>query len=149
MSYVPLYIKTDNSLQQSLIKIDDLINVAKERHLTTLTITDNTMYGVMDFYEACRKNNIKPIVGYEVTISHLTFVLYCMNYLGYQNLIKLCTIASERELEKADLERYSDNLICLIPYQAISLWDMVKKIYRYVFKTYQNESEKKQLDGDR
>ncbi len=148
MSYVPLYIKTDNSLQQSLIKIDDLINVAKERHLTTLTITDNTMYGVMDFYEACRKNNIKPIVGYEVTISHLTFVLYCMNYLGYQNLIKLCTIASERELEKADLERYSDNLICLIPYQAISLWDMVKKIYRYVFKTYQNEAEKKQLDGD-
>ena len=49
--YTPLYIKTDNSLQTSLIKIKDLIEFAKTNNIKSLTITDNNMYGVMDFYK--------------------------------------------------------------------------------------------------
>ncbi len=148
MSYVPLYIKTDNSLQQSLIKIDDLINKAKEYGLKALTITDNNMYGVMDFYHACLKNDIKPIIGLEITCEKNTLVLYCMNYQGYQNLIKLCTIMSSRELTLTDLETYAENILCLLPYGSSSLLDSVKKIYKYVFRTYQNADEKKELSSD-
>ena len=42
----PLYIKTDNSLLSSLIKIDDLITYAVKNEIKTLAITDDTMYGV-------------------------------------------------------------------------------------------------------
>ena len=44
--YTPLYIKTDNSLQSSLIKVKDLIDFAKFNNIKSLTITDNNMYGL-------------------------------------------------------------------------------------------------------
>ena len=68
MIYTPLYIKTEYSLMQSLIKIKDLIKIAKENNITALTITDNNMYNVIDFYKECINNNIKPIVGLEIEI---------------------------------------------------------------------------------
>ncbi len=71
--YTPLYIKTDNSLQSSLIKINDLIEYAKNNNIKSLTITDNTMYGVMDFYKMCITNNIKPIIP---TITKTTGIEY-------------------------------------------------------------------------
>ena len=69
--YTPLYIKTDNSLQQSLIKINDLIEYAKKNNIKSLTITDNNMYGVMDFYKMCINNDIKPIIGFISLVMHI------------------------------------------------------------------------------
>ena len=68
MNYTPLYIKTDNSLLESLIKVDDLIKYAKDNNLKSLAIADNNLYGVMDFYMQCKKNDIKPIIGLEVKL---------------------------------------------------------------------------------
>lgn len=67
--YTPLYIKTNNSLLTSLIKIDELVSYALNNNINTLTITDNNMYGVMDFYNACISNNIKSIIGIELTLN--------------------------------------------------------------------------------
>ena len=90
----PLYIKTDNSLLSSLIKIDDLISFAIKNNLKSLAITDDSMYGVLEFYNKCKKNNIKPIIGLEIA----DIVLYAINYEGYQNLIQLSTINSKKKL---------------------------------------------------
>ena len=128
MKYVPLYIKTDNSLQQSMIKIDALIKKAKKYNITALTITDNNMYGVMDFYKLCKENDIKPVVGLEITYNDNIVVLYCINYQGYKNLIKLSTILSQRNIELKDLEKYSNDLICLVPFNSISIY-LNYKIY--------------------
>lgn len=68
----------------SLIKIDDLIEFAIKNNLKSLTITDNNMYGVMEFYHKCLNNNIKPIVGLDVIIDKYNIILYCMNYNGYK-----------------------------------------------------------------
>ncbi len=148
MKYVPLYIKTDNSLQESLIKIHELIDKALEYNLTALTITDNTMYGVMDFYKLCKSNNIKPIVGLEIKYKEKYIVLYCINYNGYKNLIKLSTIICERGITINDLEKYSNDLICLVPYQSLEIFNDIKGIYKYLYKTYRNLDEKDNLDGD-
>ena len=102
--YTPLYIKTDNSLQESLISIKDLVDYALKNNIKSLALTDNTMYGVMDFYKLCITNNIKPIIGMEISFNDKKIVLYAQNYDGYKNLIKLCTILSERKLELIDLE---------------------------------------------
>ena len=95
--YAPLYIKTNNSLLESMIKIEDLIEYAKVNNIKALTITDNRMYGVMEFYKACKANDIKPIIGLEINMDS-KIVLYAKNIKGYKNLIKLSTISTERTI---------------------------------------------------
>ena len=96
--FVPLNIKTDNYLQSSMISIDSLIAFACKNNLKCLTITDNNMYGAIDFYKACKNNNIKPIIGLEVKIDDLFIILYAKGYEGYLNLVKLSTLLSENKL---------------------------------------------------
>lgn len=139
--YTPLYIKTDNSLQQSLIKINDLIEFAKNNNIKSLTITDNNMYGVIDFYKMCINNTIKPIIGLECAYNDKKLVLYAINYDGYKNLIKLCTLLSEKELELKDLEKYSSNLVCITPYSSISIYNDIKSFYKYLYIGYKNKEE--------
>mgnify|MGYP001625153211 CR=1 FL=1 len=138
----PLYIKTDNSLLSSLIKINDLIKYAKENNINTLAITDDSMYGCIEFYIKCRENNIKPIIGLEIN----NVVLYAINYNGYKNLIKLSTIKSKEEVNINILRKYSDDLICIVPYHNLNNYDNYK-FYKYLYKGYTNLDEKNSIDG--
>ncbi|MBQ2946445.1 MAG: DNA polymerase III subunit alpha [Bacilli bacterium] len=146
--YTPLYIKTDNSLQTSLIKVIELIEFAKQNNIKSLTITDNNMYGVMDFYKLCITNNIKPIIGLEVEYNDKKIVLYAENYDGYKNLLKLCTIQSEKKLEIQDLEKYSKNLVCITPYESIYIYNNIKKFYKNIFIGYRTLEELNNMDYD-
>lgn len=148
MNYTPLYIKTHNSLLSSLIKETDLIEYALKNNLTSLTITDNNMYGVMDFYHLCIKNNIKPIIGLEVEIDGLKIVLYGKNYVGYQNLISLSTLMSETSINFDILKEKSSNLICIVPFNSMSLYEKLEEIYVDIFKGYSNYLERNKLDGN-
>lgn len=146
--YTPLNIKTNNTLLSSLIKIDDLIEFAIKNNLKSLTITDNNMYGVMEFYHKCLNNNIKPIVGLDVIIDKHNIILYCMNYNGYKNLLRLATQMSENAINFEVLKKYSNDLICIVPYDSNSIINEIEKIYKIVFKSYKNSSERKLLMGD-
>ena len=148
MNYVPLYIKTHNSLLSSLIKEADLIDYAIKNNLTALTITDNNMYGVLDFYHLCKKNSIKPVIGLELTIDGYDIVLYCKNYDGYKNLIYLSTKLSENDITFKMLEKYSSNLICIIPFSSNSLYDKLKETYVDIFQGYSNYLERNKLTGN-
>ena len=48
--YVPLGIKSDYSILQSLVKIKDLVNFLKKHDITACALIDNRLFGVMDFY---------------------------------------------------------------------------------------------------
>ena len=148
MNYTPLYIKTHNSLLSSLIKETDLIEYALNNDLTSLTITDNNMYGVMDFYHLCIKNNIKPIIGLEVEIDGLKIVLYGKNYVGYQNLMSLSTMMSESNITYDILKEKSSNLICVVPFNSMSLYEKLEEIYVDIFKGYSNYLERNKLNGN-
>lgn len=148
MKYVPLYIKTHNSLLSSLIKESDLIEYALKHNLTALTITDNNMYGVLDFYHLCKKNNIKPIIGLEVEIENKKIVLYCKDYIGYQNLVYLSTKLSETKINFELLKEKSANLICLVPFNSLELYSTLKDIYVDIFKGYTNYLERNKLEGN-
>ncbi len=143
--YAPLYIKTNNSLLESLIKIDELIMYAKAHNIKALTITDNRMYGVMEFYKACLANDIKPIIGLEVTMPKI-FVLYAKTNTGYKNLLKLSTIQSERELNINDLKEYNSDLICILPFEAKDLYDEYKSIYKDIYLSYRSKEERDLID---
>lgn len=146
--YTPLYIKTNNSLLDSMIRIDELIEFAKNNNIKALTITDNRMYGVMEFYKACLENSIKPIIGLEVIINDLKVVLYCKNNDGYKNIVKVSTLASERKLTFSDLNNFSNGLICIVPFNSLSIYPELEKIYKDIFKSYKDIAEKKDLSGN-
>ena len=141
---VPLNIKTDNYLLHSMIKITELVKMAKENNLKALTITDNNMYGTMEFYNECIKNNIKPIVGLEISLPE-KIILYAKNYEGYKNLVKLTTIKSEKDITLKELSQYSDELICILPYENRYKYDDIKKIYQDLFVSYKDENEKNKI----
>src|SRR5574344_1731491 len=90
--YIPLNIRTDYSLLHSMIKIKELVKFATENNLKALTITDDNMFGAMEFYKEYTINNIKPIIGINITIDEQNIILYAKNYNGYVNLLKLSSI---------------------------------------------------------
>ena len=69
MKYTALQVKTSYSLLNSLNEVTKLVSRAKALGYTSLAITDtNNMFGVITFYQECKKNNIKPIIGIELDV---------------------------------------------------------------------------------
>ena len=69
--YIPLGIKSDYSLLQSLIKIPELITYLKEHNITACGLLDDNLFGSMNFYNNCINNGIKPMdVIKEYFINH-------------------------------------------------------------------------------
>lgn len=148
MMYVPLNLKTEYSLLSSLIKIEDMISFAKQHHIQALTITDDNMFGVMEFVNACKQANIKPIIGLTIQIEKQELVLYARNNTGYHHLMKLATIMSERNLLFSDLEEYIDGLLVIVPYESMNLYSDITKIAEYVFKGYRTKEERLSYTGN-
>lgn len=140
MRYVPLYIKTENSLLHSTIRIKELIAFARKNNISVLTITDDNMFGAMEFYKACLENSIEPIIGLECMVSDKKIILYAKHFEGYKNLLKLSTIQSERLLEISDLTMFMSDLICIIPFNSLNIVDTLP-VYENIYFGYSNEDE--------
>lgn len=108
--FVHLHVHTHYSLLDGLSQINPLVAKAKAHGMDACAITDHgAMYGAIEFYQACRKKEIKPLIGMEAYVaprsrfeksgrggendtSHLTLI--AKNLAGYRNLMKLATKAS-------------------------------------------------------
>jgi len=133
MSFVHLHTHSHYSLLDGLAKIDDLVKKAKALGMPALALTDHgVMYGLVEFYQKAKKAGIKPILGVEAYVarnghqdkrpkiddSPYHLVLLAQNETGYQNLIKLTTIAHldgfyyKPRVDLSLLEKYHDGLIC-------------------------------------
>jgi len=89
------------SLLDATNRPEDLAKYASEIGMKALAITNHgTMMSVIKHYEACKNNNIKPIIGCEVYItedlnikekgtSYNHLILLAKNNIGYKNLLKL------------------------------------------------------------
>ncbi len=144
MAYTALEVKTSYSILNSLNDIKKLVNKAVSYGYTSLAITDeNNMFGVMEFYLECKKNNIKPIIGISLTIDDAKILLYAKNNEGYKHLIKLSTIISERSLTIDDLKKHRDNLILVMPFSFYN--EKIFKLYTERFIGYENKEEKAKI----
>ena len=141
--YIPLGVKSDYSLLKSLIKIPDLIDYLKMKNITAAGLLDDNLFGSMCFYNSCLKNNIKPIIGLNVKLNTVNIYLYAKNYNGYQNLLKINTIIQEREINYIDLKSHSKDIIGVLPYKSVSVFEQVKDIFEYFYLSYGNDFEKK------
>lgn len=141
--YTPLAIKTNYSLLSSLIEIKKLIDYAKSNNIKSLAITDNNLYGMMEFYKLCLENDIKPIIGLDITYNDSHLYLYAKDYRGYQSLIKLSTIQSERKIELNDIIANNTNLICIIPLEYENTYNEIVNIIPDTYLSYKNKNEER------
>jgi len=105
MNFTHLHVHTEYSLLDGSAKINEIVARAKELGMDSLAITDHgVMYGVIDFYRACRREGIRPVLGCEVYVApgsrfhkeggvtderYYHLVLLAENDLGYSNLMKI------------------------------------------------------------
>ena len=132
--FVHLHVHSEFSLLDGANRIKDLPVRAKELGMKAIALTDHgVMYGAVDFYKECKKNDIKPIIGCEVYVApHSRFdkeagrdngynhlILLAKNKTGYQNLSKLVSLSFvegfyyKPRIDLEILEKYSEGLICL------------------------------------
>ena len=135
--FAHLHLHTHYSLLDGFNRIPALMEQTKKYGMNAVAITDHgNLYGAIEFYEACKKAGINPIIGYEAYLApnhrsektksgggsgeastHLT--LLAKNRTGFYNLIKLSSIAFlegfyyKPRIDREVLEKHSEGLICL------------------------------------
>ena len=105
MAFTHLHVHTEYSLLDGSNKIKEYVKRVKELGMNSAAITDHgVMYGVIDFYRACKAEGINPVIGCEVYVApnsrfdkeltggedrYYHLVLLAENNTGYQNLMKI------------------------------------------------------------
>lgn len=132
--FVHLHIHSEYSLLDGANRIKELPVRAKELGMDAIALTDHgVMYGAIDFYKACKKEGVKPIIGCEVYVATRTrfdkepaidnrynhLILLAKDMQGYKNLSKLVSIGFtdgyyyKPRIDHEVLEKYHEGLICL------------------------------------
>ncbi len=132
--FVHLHNHSEYSLLDGACRVSDMAKRAKELGQPAIAITDHgTMYGAVAFYNACKKEGVKPIIGCEVYVApssrfekrkgvdgaYYHMVLLCKNETGYKNLIKLVSLGftegfySKPRIDTELLLEHKDGLVCL------------------------------------
>ena len=131
--FVHLHLHSEYSLLDGACRISDIPRRAAECGHTAVAITDHgVMYGAVEFYRACKAQNIKPIIGCEVYVASTSrfnksntdsrpyhLVLLCKNEIGYKNLIHMVSKSftegfySRPRIDEELLRDHSEGLIAL------------------------------------
>ncbi len=132
--FVHLHLHTEYSLLDGACRIDRIPQMVKSMGHDAVAITDHgVLYGVVDFWRACKAEGIQPIIGCEVYVApnsrfqkegkgdmsghHL--VLLAENQNGYHNLMQLVSLGFTEGLymrprvDEELLMQYHEGLIAL------------------------------------
>ena len=137
--FVHLHLHSTFSLLDGQCQIKPLVAKAKELGMSALAVTDHgNLFALKAFYDECRKQKIKPILGVEAYVvdhdyreRHEYFrahpglkekryhlCLHAKNLTGYRNLVKLISEAHVNgryyypRIDHTLLERYHEGLMC-------------------------------------
>ena len=132
--FAHLHVHTEYSLLDGLSRIKPLVQQAKQLRMDHLAITDHgAMYGVLEFYKACRAGGVHPVLGVESYMvpnyaerqkhkqgekRNYHQLLLAQNTSGYCNLLRLMTLANTEGMQsnkacidKQLLARYGEGII--------------------------------------
>lgn len=134
-SFVHLRAHSQYSILDASASVTDLVQKATDFGMSALALTDHgNLFGVVDFYKACKDAKIKPILGCELYIApqsrlnktklpgvraayHLPLLAKAKK--GYQNLCKLSSIGYLEgfyyypRIDQELLQQHREGLICL------------------------------------
>lgn len=132
--FTHLHSHTHYSLLDGMGQIPDIIRATKENGMDSIAITDHgNMYGVIEFYQEAKANDVKPIIGQEaylapnghqlkrgkIDANPFHIILLAKNETGYKNLIQLTTKAHldgfyyKPRMDKDLLREHHEGLIAL------------------------------------
>ncbi len=132
--FVHLHNHTQYSLLDGLTQIEPLMDLISQQGMSAIAMTDHgTLSGTIDFYKSAIGHELNPIIGIESYVaarSHTDkdpgkdkarfhLILLAMNNIGYQNLMKLSTIANLEgfyyypRIDHELLKKYNEGLIVL------------------------------------
>lgn len=119
--FVHLHTHSHFSLLDGIPSPEELVLAAKSAGMKALALTDhNGLYGAISFYDLARQNNIKPIIGAEMTLSDgCKLVALVKDATGYRNLCQLISVGrlsgghNRFKLTLKDFNRLKDGLIVL------------------------------------
>jgi len=134
--FVHLHVHTEFSLLDGMIRTGDLAVRAAELGMPAVAMTDHgNLYGVIEFYQKCKKAGVKPILGCEIYLApysmeekkdipgrkratHMT--LLAETNEGWSNLSKLISKGhldglyyGKPRVDREALREYSKGVICL------------------------------------
>ena len=134
MSFVHLHVHSEYSLLDGSSRVKKLPKKAKELGMNSIALTDHgVMFGIIDFYKACKEEGVKPILGCEIYVAprNLTqkegkqdavnyhLILLAKNNEGYKNLMKIDSLAYvdgfyyKPRIDYENLKKYSEGIIAL------------------------------------
>lgn len=134
--FAHLHTHSHYSLLSALPKIDDLVEAAVEKGMKALALTDDgNLYGAIEFFKACKKHDIKPIIGVDCYVAARSrkdmqagidnrrsrLVLLATNEAGYRNLIQLVTKSNlegfyyKPRIDRELIELHHEGLIAISP----------------------------------
>jgi DNA polymerase III subunit alpha len=131
--FTHLHVHSQFSILDGAAKIPALVSKAKEYGMDSLALTDHgSMFGIKKFFDECKAQEVKPILGCEVYIApgdrtykksvkgekhNFHLILLAKNKVGYHNLMKLVSQAwidgyyYKPRIDKEILKQYSEGLI--------------------------------------
>lgn len=144
-----LHQHSDYSLHDGFAKIPELVAKAKGLGYPALALTDHgTVTGLIDFYQECKKQGIKPILGCEMYLASEITIQDCPTYHlillakdleGYRNLMRLDSYAHQHFYKKPRvsfeaLEKWGKGLVCTTacvagPLSSPDPLDMAQRLY--------------------
>ncbi|HEX6638300.1 MAG TPA: PHP domain-containing protein, partial [Steroidobacteraceae bacterium] len=100
-TFIHLRLHTEYSLQDSVVRIPELLERAAQLGMPALAVTDqNNLFAMVKFYREALKQGVKPIIGVDIllrakgerAVPH-RLTLLCKDAGGYQNIADLITKA--------------------------------------------------------
>ncbi len=134
--FIHLHVHSHYSLLNALPTPKELVVRAREYGMPALALTDSgALYGAINFYKACAKEGVKPIIGLDAYLAPRTrfdkdsgldkprgrVVFLAKNNAGYKNLIKMVTESYihgfyyRPRVDHSLIEELHKDLICIIP----------------------------------
>ena len=134
--FVHLHVHSEYSLLDGAARLEKLVEKAKELRFPAMALTDHgNLFGAVDFYSACERAGVKPILGCELYVapgsrferssqdggyegaSHCTVL--ARTRVGYANLMKLVSKAYlegyyyKPRVDRELLAQHADGLLVL------------------------------------
>lgn len=85
--FINLLNHSNYTLMESAISIDSLIDYSIKNKIKYCCLVEkNVMYGTIEFYQKCLKNNLLPIIGLQINYLNHHYVLLPKNNFGFKNI---------------------------------------------------------------